>query len=211
MENGSHTPLKIGLLALQGAFLDHKAFLAKHFPDVVTREVRLPEHLEGLDGLVIPGGESTTMSILSKRFNLTDPLKDFVQKKPVLATCAGTIMISREITNAMEGQITLDALDLTTDRNHFGAQISSFETDIKVENVEGDSFHAVFIRAPGITRVGDGVSVLAKVEEEGGQEIVIGVENERIVALSFHPELTNDPRLHQYWIQKVQNFQQSAA
>jgi pyridoxal 5'-phosphate synthase pdxT subunit len=175
----------VGVLALQGGFEAHAKSLSRLGVDV--REVRTPEDLEGLDGLVIPGGESTTIGLGVDREGLAEPLIEFAQSgKPVLGTCAGMIMLDRD---------HLGVLDIGVRRNAFGRQLASFET---VVDVDGRPVDAVFIRAPWVEEVGDGVEVLAEVD---GHPVAVRQGN--ILAVAFHPELTEDLSLHRWLVDKV--------
>ena len=176
----------IGVLALQGGFEAHAKALRKLGADV--REVRVPVDLEGLDALVIPGGESTTITLGVEREGLVEPLTQFVRSgRPVLGTCAGMIMLDRE---------HLGLLDVSVRRNAFGRQLASFEAEL---DFDGEPLHAVFIRAPWVEDAGDGVEVLAEV---GGHAVAVRQDN--ILAVAFHPELTDDPRLHRWLVDRVQ-------
>lgn len=176
------------MLALQGDVREHATTLTSAGYEVVL--VRLPQDLEGLDGLVIPGGESTTIGKLAERFGLVEPLRVAISGGlPTLGTCAGMIFLAAGTTEDRE-QVQLGVLDVIVRRNAFGRQVASFETDIAVTGVEGP-FRAVFIRAPWIEKVGDGVEVLATVD---GHPVM--VRQGAILATSFHPELTGDARLH---------------
>lgn len=178
-----HDVRRIGVLALQGGVAAHVKHLRALGSE--TREVRTPADLGGLDGLVLPGGESTTMMLGIEREGLAGPLSDFIRGgKPILATCAGAIILD-------DGHLGL--LDITCARNAYGAQTHSFEDEV---TVEGAPFHGVFIRAPRITRIGDGVSVIAERGEEP-----IGVRAGAISAYAFHPELTPDERIHNNFLE----------
>lgn len=171
----------VGVLALQGGFAAHARALARAGARVV--EVRTPSGLLGLDALVLPGGESTTMMLGFAREGLEEPLRAFVASgRPVLATCAGMIVLDRE---------RLGVLDLRCERNAFGRQLHSFEADLDVAGVDGGPMHAVFIRAPWVAEHGDGVEILAAVDGHP-----VAVRQGRVTAVSFHPELTGDDRLH---------------
>ena len=173
----------IGVLALQGGFEAH----AKALDDLGarTRIVRVPGDLDGLDGLVIPGGESTTMTLGIEREQLAEPLREFVRSgRPTLGTCAGLIMLDRD---------HLGLLDVGVRRNAFGRQVSSFEADL---DFEGDPLHAVFIRAPWVEHVGDEVEVLAEVD---GHPVAVRQGN--VLAVAFHPELTDERRLHRWLLE----------
>jgi 5'-phosphate synthase pdxT subunit len=185
--------LKIGVLALQGDFIEHTAILGKL--GVNSRQVKLPEQLSDLDGLIIPGGESTTLSRLMSRYQLREPVVRMAQQhKTVWGTCAGMIMMAHEIT---EGDpIPLQLMDIGVQRNAFGRQIDSFEQDLDLAEFDPPPFHAIFIRAPVIFRVGGGVKVLAKLPD--GRPVAVRQGN--LLATSFHPELTSDTRFHQYFL-----------
>ena len=180
--------MKIGVLALQGAFIEHVKMLRQL--DVAAVEVRLPQQLQGLDGLIIPGGESTTIGKLATDYGLIEPLRRFSQRKPTWGTCAGMIFLARDI--GIEEQPILGSMDITVDRNAFGRQIDSFETDLAIKGLAGEPFHAVFIRAPVVTAADSAVDVLARLED--GR--IVAVRQGRLLATAFHPELTNDLRLH---------------
>lgn len=180
--------MRIGVLALQGAFIEHVKMLRQL--NVTAREVRLPHHLDELDGLIVPGGESTTIGKLANEYGLMSPLRSFARAKPTWGTCAGMIFLAKEI--GIERQPILGAMDIAVDRNAFGRQIDSFETDLVIAGLSPEPFHAVFIRAPVVTAAGDGVEVLARLD--AGQ--IVAVRQEHLLATSFHPELTDDLRLH---------------
>lgn len=180
----------IGVLALQGGVDEHRAALAE--AGARTRAVRTPDELTGLAGLVIPGGESTVLGRLAGDFGLLEPLRRVIRAGlPVLATCAGLILCAGELVDAAPGQEVLGVLDVGVRRNAFGSQLDSFETRLDVGGV-GEGVEAVFIRAPVVTRVGPGVRVIATVGEQ-----IVGVRQGRLTALSFHPELTEDRRVHE--------------
>jgi pyridoxal 5'-phosphate synthase pdxT subunit len=180
--------LLVGVLALQGDFEAHAKMLRGLGAGV--REVRVPEDLEGLDGLVMPGGESTTMTLGITREGLADPLREFVRGgKPVLGTCAGMIMLDRE---------HLGLADWRCERNAFGRQVRSFEADLDIPGVDGPPVRAVFIRAPWIAEHGDGVEVLASVD---GHPVAARQGN--LLAISFHPEIAGERRLHELFLRAV--------
>lgn len=189
---------RIGVLALQGDFAEHKAALERAGAQAV--EVRLPHQLEGLDGLIIPGGESTTLRKLADIYNLMEPLRQFAAVHPTWGTCAGAILLAREI----EGQEAhLGIMDIKVRRNAFGRQIDSFVTrltDINMPGVNGDGYRAVFIRAPLILTVGPEVNVLARLDN--GQ--IVAAQQGHLLATSFHPELTDDLRFHQNFIRMAE-------
>lgn len=183
--------MKIGVLALQGAFIEHIQMLAQLGIEAV--EVRLPAHLAGLDGLIIPGGESTTIGKLAASYGLIEPLRLFAKAKPTWGTCAGMIFLAKDI--GIDEQPILAAMDIQVNRNAFGRQIDSFETDLSIEGLGGEPFHAVFIRAPVVTQAGETVSVLARLDD--GR--IAAVRQGHLLATAFHPELTADLRLHAYF------------
>jgi 5'-phosphate synthase pdxT subunit len=182
---------RIGVLALQGAFAEHRRYLERCGAKVV--EVRLPDQLEDLDGLIIPGGESTTIGKLLRRFGFEEPLKRFAQ--PIWGTCAGMILLSKEILGGLPDQLALDRIDLRVTRNAFGRQAESFTTEIELSNLE-EPIPAVFIRAPLAEPLSDRVEVLAEVN---GQ--VAAARQDNIWVSSFHPELSGDLRLHRAFVQ----------
>jgi 5'-phosphate synthase pdxT subunit len=178
----------IGVLALQGDFEAHSKMLRGLGAEV--REVRVPEDLDGLDGLVMPGGESTTMSLGIKREGLADPLREFVRKgKPVLGTCAGMIMLDRE---------HLGLMDTLCKRNAFGRQIRSFEEDLDIPGIDGPPVRAVFIRAPWLAEYGDAVEILAEVD---GHPVAARQDN--MLVISFHPEIAGEDRVHELFLSAV--------
>jgi 5'-phosphate synthase pdxT subunit len=188
--------VRIGVLALQGAFREHRRVLEALGATAV--EVRRPGDLEGLDGLIIPGGESTTIRMLMEDYGLTPVLRDRIAAGlPVLGTCAGMIVLARRVDGVpVPG---LDALDVDVRRNAFGRQVDSFEADLDVPAVGDRPFHAVFIRAPLVDSVGPEVNVLARLEDQR----VVGVQQGHVMGVAFHPELTDDARLHRYFLQHV--------
>ncbi len=189
--------MKIGVLALQGAFLEHEKKLRALGAEVV--EVRLPEDLKGLDGLIIPGGESTTIGKLAVEYGLIEPLQDFARKKATWGTCAGMIFLAKDI--GIDRQPILGLIDIKVNRNAFGRQVDSFEVDLPVKPLGDEPFHAIFIRAPLVTKAGKGVDVLAKLEDGG----IVGVQSGHLLATAFHPELTDDNRLHEYFLKLVKS------
>jgi pyridoxal 5'-phosphate synthase pdxT subunit len=178
----------VGVLALQGDFEAHGRLLRELGAE--PREVRVPRDLEGLDGLVMPGGESTTMTLGIKREGLADPLREFVESgKPVLGTCAGMIMLDRE---------HLGLADYTCRRNAFGRQIRSFEADLRIPGIDGPPVRAVFIRAPWIADAGEGVEILASVD---GHPVAARQDN--MLVISFHPEIAGERRVHELFLSQV--------
>ncbi len=195
--------LRVGVLALQGDVREHLNSLGSL--NVAVQKVRTVEELETVNALVIPGGESTTISMLAKRVGLMDPLRNFVQdKKAVYGSCAGMIMLANEILDGRKDQETIGGLDITVRRNAFGRQVDSFETDLKIKNFEKE-FRAVFIRAPWVEKIGDKVEVLATVKTADNQEHPVMVRQDNLLATSFHPELTTDSRIHEYFVQMAKS------
>jgi pyridoxal 5'-phosphate synthase pdxT subunit len=191
--------MKIGILAIQGDFAEHGVMLKRL--GVETCEVRLPSHLEGLDGLIIPGGESTTIGKLAVDFGLMEPLCAFGKDHAVWGTCAGAIFMSKD---ARRSQPLLGLMDITVERNAFGRQVESFEADLEIPVLgEGEKpnppFHAVFIRAPLIESVSGDARVLATLPD--GR--IVAAQQGRWLATSFHPELTDDARFHQYFLSMI--------
>jgi 5'-phosphate synthase pdxT subunit len=191
--------MRIGILALQGDFAEHATVLRTL--GVVTSEVRLPGHLDGLDRLIIPGGESTTIGKLAVHYNLIEPLRDFGRRKPVWGTCAGAIFLSKD---AHRAQPLLNLMDITVARNAFGPQIASFETDLDVPALScvapaARSYRAVFIRAPLIESVHGNARALATLPD--GR--TVAAQEGHWLATSFHPELTSDDRFHRYFLALV--------
>ncbi len=183
---------KVGVLALQGAFIEHEKMLRALGADVV--QVRKPEQLEGLDGLIIPGGESTTIGKLATTYGLIDPLREFARAKPTWGTCAGMIFLAKDI--GIDRQPILGVMDIKVNRNAFGRQIDSFETELAIPKVGDAPFHAVFIRAPIVTEVHQGVDVLSTLPD--GR--IVAAQQGHLLATAFHPELTGDSRLHRYFL-----------
>lgn len=198
------TTVTIGVLALQGAFAEHIKMLRQL--GVTAREVRKPEELDGLDGLIIPGGESTSMALIAERWGLVQPLKTWVAAgKPTWGTCAGMILLSDKATGQKQGgQALIGGLDVTVNRNYFGRQIDSFEADLTVPALGDPPVHAVFIRAPAITETGPKVEVLADLTDGAGQTVAVAVQAGPILATAFHPELTDDLRWHAFFVRMVQ-------
>ncbi len=180
--------MKIGVLALQGAFIEHVKMLRQL--DAAAVQARLPHQLEDLDGLIIPGGESTTIGKLATEYGLMGPLRAFARAKPTWGTCAGMIFLAKNI--GIEEQPILGAMDIAVDRNAFGRQIDSFETELAIAGLGAPPFHAVFIRAPVVTAAADGVEVLARLDD--GR--IVAARQGHLLATAFHPELTDDLRLH---------------
>jgi 5'-phosphate synthase pdxT subunit len=192
---------RIGVLALQGDFAAHIAILEQL--GVEARPVRDPADLDQLDGLVIPGGESTTMLRLMERNGLSAALAAFVAERPTFGTCAGVILLAREVTHPE--QATFGVLDITVERNGYGRQVDSFVAPVEAPTL-GDPVEGVFIRAPRLRRVGTGVTVLGFA---GGEPVL--VEEGHLLGAAFHPELTGDSRVHRYFLDKVVEHRRRSA
>jgi 5'-phosphate synthase pdxT subunit len=197
---------RIGVLALQGSFIEHIALLERL--GVEPPAVKLPKDLVGLEGLIIPGGESTTIGKLAATYELMEELKRLGEDGlPMWGTCAGMILLAREIEGT--NQTNIGVMDITVERNAFGRQVESFEADLLIpaldvvnsEEEKGKSFHAVFIRAPWIKRVGEGVEVLAALDEG----VIVATRQGNLLATAFHPELTEDIRFHRYFLNMVES------
>ena len=189
--------MNIGVLAVQGDFAEHIAILRLLGFD--SHEVRLPGQLEGLDGLIIPGGESTTLSRLVSIYNLREPIQHMAsQGRAIWGTCAGMIMLANEITE--QDPVPLGLMDIGVRRNAFGRQVDSFEQPLQIAPMSPDPFNCIFIRAPVVIRVGSSVDVLARLDD--GQPVAVQQDN--LLATAFHPELTRDTRVHQYFIDIAQ-------
>lgn len=190
----------IGVLALQGDFIEHEAVL--HRLGVSTCQVRTPAGLRDLDGLIIPGGESTTFCRLMEDFGLYQPLAVFVRAGiPVWGTCAGMIVLARHAAGLSFP--TLEGLDIEVLRNAYGRQVDSFEADLEIPVLGPEPFPGVFIRAPVVGRVGPVVQVLASLQRDSDEARPVAVRQGVILATSFHPELTGDPRFHSYFLEIV--------
>ena len=185
--------MKVGVLAIQGDFAEHIAVLRRLQADTV--EVRLPRDLDGMSALIMPGGESTTFSYLMDLYDLKEPIKKMASAGvPIWGTCAGMIMMARELDG--EKPVPMGLMDIRVVRNAFGRQVDSFEADLEVPCLGQEPFKAVFIRAPSISSAGEGVDVLARLPD--GQPVA--VQQNHLLATAFHPELTNDLRLHRYFL-----------
>jgi 5'-phosphate synthase pdxT subunit len=192
-------PGLVGVLALQGDFREHLRLLGSL--GAPAREVRVPDDLQEVRSLVVPGGESTTMSLLLESSGLLEPLRQrLAEGMPALGTCAGMIMLAAEIVDGRADQHCFGAIDISVRRNAFGRQRDSFEADLEVEGL-GRPLHAVFIRAPVVERVGADVEVLATVRMGDGEEKAVVCRQGPVVVSSFHPELVGDPRLHELFLQ----------
>jgi 5'-phosphate synthase pdxT subunit len=194
----------VGVLALQGDVREHLYALAE--ADAVARPVRRPEELEDVDALVIPGGESTTMSKLAVEFGLLEPIRRRVGAgMPTYGSCAGMIMLSTEILDGRPDQQAFGGIDMTVRRNAFGRQVDSFEAPVAIDGIAGEPFHAVFIRAPWVERVGPDVSVLGQVAQGPATGRIVAVRQGNLLATAFHPELTGDLRVHRFFVDMVRS------
>jgi 5'-phosphate synthase pdxT subunit len=202
--------VRIGVLALQGDVREH--LRAVEVSGATAMPVRRPAELDAVDGLVIPGGESTTIAKLAAAFELTEPVrKRLAGGMPAYGSCAGMILLADRIVDGVPGQETLGGLDVTVRRNAFGRQVDSFEEPIRMTGISGEPFHAVFIRAPWVESVGDGVEVLGATAGRTRRDTVAGLSTGRIVAVrqggllatSFHPELAGDARMHALFVRMV--------
>jgi len=200
----------IGVFALQGDVREHLAAL-----DAVgaeSRAVRRPEELAQVDGLVVPGGESTTMSRLSTIFGLLEPIRDRIAAgMPVFGSCAGMIMLANTVLDGRPDQQSFGGIDMVVRRNAFGRQVDSFETDLDVTGVAGGPVHAVFIRAPWVESAGPRVEVLARVAGGPADGRIVAVRQANLLATSFHPELTGDLRVHRLFAAMVTEAARAAA
>jgi 5'-phosphate synthase pdxT subunit len=188
--------MKIGVLAIQGDFAEHIVMLRRIGAE--TAEVRLPRHLDGLDGLILPGGESTTIGKLAVDFGLLEPLREFGKSHAVWGTCAGAILLSKD---ARRSQPLMGIMDITVERNAFGRQVNSFEADLEIAALNSATqtsapYHAVFIRAPIIESVSGDAEVLSALPD--GR--IVAAQQGKLLATSFHPELTQDTRFHEYFL-----------
>ncbi|MEZ4618236.1 MAG: pyridoxal 5'-phosphate synthase glutaminase subunit PdxT [Caldilineaceae bacterium] len=201
----SSTTITIGVLALQGAFAEHIKMLRQLGVNAV--EVRKAEQLDDLDGLIIPGGESTTMGLIAERWGMVEPLRRWVHEgHPTWGTCAGMILLANQATHQKQGgQPLLGGFNITVDRNYFGRQVDSFEADLFVPDLGADPFRAVFIRAPAIVAVGEAAEILVEVTTPKGDRVIAAARQGPLLATAFHPELTTDLRWHQLFVEIVQS------
>lgn len=188
--------MKIGVLALQGAVIEHVKSLQQAGADEVIT-VKRKEELEGIDGLVLPGGESTTIGKLMNQYDLMEPIRQMAQDgTPMFGTCAGLILLATRIHG--QDSVHLGLMDILVDRNSFGRQRESFETDLAIKGIEGEPYRAVFIRAPHIMEAGSRVEVLSSFQDR-----IVAARQGHLLGASFHPELTDDVRLHKYFLDMV--------
>jgi pyridoxal 5'-phosphate synthase pdxT subunit len=200
MDSYSLKKLRIGVLALQGDFEAHIKMLEEL--GVEGKTVRLPRHLENLDGIILPGGESTTIGKLMVLYGLDEPLQQKIREGfPIWGTCAGLILLARETDNALEGQSLLASMHIRVRRNAFGSQRESFETDLTVPAIGEAPFHAFFIRGPAVESVGSEVEVLATLDDG----TIVAVREGHLLGTALHPEIGGDLRFHQYFLRIVQS------
>jgi 5'-phosphate synthase pdxT subunit len=187
--------VKVGVLALQGAFVEHEQVLTGIGVEAV--EVRLPHHLEDLGGLILPGGESTTIGQVAERWGLLEPMREFARSgRPLLGTCAGMIMLAKDVVDAKPGQPLLSVMDVRVRRNAFGRQVDSFEAELAIPILGEEPFPAVFIRAPKVESAKKKVEVLAELEDG----TIVAVRQGNLLATAFHPELSPDDRFHRFFV-----------
>jgi 5'-phosphate synthase pdxT subunit len=199
----------VGVFALQGDVREHRAMLER--AGARTTAVRRPTELEALDGIVLPGGESTTMYKLARTFELFEPLRAAIRDGlPAYGTCAGMIMLADHIENGIAGQETLGGLDIVVRRNAFGRQVDSFEADLDVTGLDAP-FHAMFIRAPWVEKVGQGVEAVARVASGPALGRIVAVRQAHLLATSFHPEITGDHRMHALFVDMVRSRPESSS
>lgn len=196
----------IGVLAIQGDVREHAHCLAESGADV--RLVKTAEQLKGVAGLVIPGGESTTMSILAVKNNLLEPLRELRNTIPMYGSCAGLIMLADTITDGRSDQQTIGGLHITARRNAFGRQVDSFEIDLPIPALGAPDYHAIFIRAPLVEAAASDVEVLAVIPADKSltkSDQIVAVRQDNLLATSFHPEITSDMRVHKYFVEMVRS------
>jgi pyridoxal 5'-phosphate synthase pdxT subunit len=194
--------ITIGVLALQGDVREHLRALTECGAD--SRAVRRPAELEAVDALVIPGGESTTMSNLAVSFGLLDPIrKRIADGMPVYGSCAGMIMLAATVLDGRPDQESFGGIEMTVRRNAFGRQVDSFEAPVEIEGIAGGDFHAVFIRAPWVEEVGSEVRVMGRVTSGPAAGRIVAVQQGNLLATAFHPELTGDLRVHRHFVELV--------
>jgi len=189
--------MNIGVLALQGAFMEHRKMLESLHANVNVVEVRLPVHLNIIDGLIIPGGESTTISKLANAYHLIQPIQHFSESHPIWGTCAGMIFMAKHLEQVQ--QTSLEIMNIKVQRNAFGRQVDSFVTQLDVPELNYTPFPGIFIRAPAVVDYESSVQVLARLSDN----TVVAVKEKHWLATSFHPELTDDNRFHQYFLDMI--------
>ncbi|WP_345631698.1 pyridoxal 5'-phosphate synthase glutaminase subunit PdxT [Rugosimonospora acidiphila] len=194
------------MLALQGDVREHLRALVEC--GVNARSVRRPEELDAVDALIIPGGESTTISKLAIEFGLADPVRKRIgEGMPAYGSCAGMIMLAGEVLDGRPDQESFAGIDMTVRRNAFGRQVDSFEAPVRLDGVGGPAFHAVFIRAPWVERVGGDVQVIGTIEDGPAAGRIVAVRQGNLLATAFHPELTGDLRVHRLFVDLVREAQ----
>ncbi|MBM3698954.1 MAG: pyridoxal 5'-phosphate synthase glutaminase subunit PdxT [Actinobacteria bacterium] len=194
--------MKIGVLALQGDVREHIQSLSDCGVD--ARAVKTKGEIQDISALVIPGGESTTIAKLARAFDLMDLIKDRIKSgMPTYGSCAGMILLSDNVEDAIEGQETFGGIDMTVRRNAFGRQVDSFETELKFKGITDHPVRAVFIRAPWVESVGPSVEVLAQISDQDGNSRPVAVRSNNLLATSFHPELTGDNRVHRFFVEDI--------
>ncbi len=196
MQNEDGNMIKVGVLAVQGAVKEHLELL-NQMSGVCAKEVKYIEELNEIDGLIIPGGESTAIGRLLRDFNLLQPLKEKIQQgMPVWGTCAGMILLAKSLEN--DPTVHLGVMDITVERNAYGRQLGSFTTEVMIEDVSSNKIPLVFIRAPYVTKAKPNVSILLEVNNH-----IVACQQQQILATSFHPELTKDTSFHRYFINMI--------
>jgi 5'-phosphate synthase pdxT subunit len=202
-------PPVVGVLAVQGDFREHVAVLTR--AGVSVRTVRRPAELDGLSGIVLPGGESTTIDKLTRAFELREPLRErLAAGMPAYGSCAGMILLADRLVDAAPGQQTFGGIDMTVRRNAFGRQVESFESDLDFKGVDNGPVHAVFIRAPWVEAVGSEVEILASIEDGPASGRIVAVRQGNLLATSFHPEITGDHRVHRLFVEMIEQHSSMA-
>lgn len=196
MQNEDGKMIKVGVLAIQGAVAEHLELL-NQIPDVCAQEVKYLDELNEIDGLIIPGGESTAIGRLLRDFNLLQPLKErILNGMPVWGTCAGMILLAKSLEN--DPTVHLGVMDITVERNAYGRQLGSFTTEVEIEKISSNKIPLVFIRAPYVTQVKSDVDILLEVNDH-----IVACQQKQMLATSFHPELTKDISFHRYFINMI--------
>lgn len=196
MQNEDGKMIKVGILAIQGAVAEHLELL-NQIPDVCAQEVKYLDELNEIDGLIIPGGESTAIGRLLRDFNLLQPLKErILNGMPVWGTCAGMILLAKSLEN--DPTVHLGVMDITVERNAYGRQLGSFTTEVEIEKISSNKIPLVFIRAPYVTQVKSDVDILLEVNDH-----IVACQQKQMLATSFHPELTKDTSFHRYFINMI--------
>ena len=196
MQNEDGKMIKVGVLAIQGAVAEHLELL-NQIPDVCAQEVKYLDELNEIDGLIIPGGESTAIGRLLRDFNLLQPLKErILNGMPVWGTCAGMILLAKSLEN--DPMVHLGVMDITVERNAYGRQLGSFTTEVEIEKISSNKIPLVFIRAPYVTQVKSDVDILLEVNDH-----IVACQQKQMLATSFHPELTKDTSFHRYFINMI--------